>query len=478
MSALFISSVRWLSLLKVLDALFQSILRLFLTWILVPQEFGIYGGALLFIGLVQTTTQTGVIQALIQKKNMHELLNTGWTLQVIRGALIYVLIYFLTPLYVAFMEVDTQESMINAIRILGLIIILDSFKNIGVITFDKEINFDKVFKLEISGLLVKFFATLFFTLLLESFYGLVYGTLLGYITVFLMSYILSSYRPRIEVDKEKILSILNYGVWVFIFSITNFLIIRINELFLLKFVGLEELAIFQLALFMALFARDSITQIQSRIVFPIISRYQNSGRIVRKVFVKNFQIASLIYIPIGTFLFAVSYELVQVFLDPNWRIVSEVLPYLSIAAIFSSFTAIIEKFYNGLGIPNRVFFFSILSLLVLLLSVNFIFGYGLVEISKSFLVATTFHFILIFSYFVKFSSLKLTDFGSKSLFTFLRSFFPFLSIQLCLFLFDLNSLISLILGSIFSFSLYFVLILLLDKSIQRAILKDYLRIAK
>jgi len=463
MGTLIRSGARWLSALKILDAFAQSTLRILLTWILVPYEFGIYGSALLFIGFIQAITQTGIIQALIYNKSPGSYLNTAWTIEILRGLIIYLLIYIFAPFYIDLMSIESGEEVVKAIRILGLMIVFDSCKNISVVLFDKNIDFNKVFKLELSGTLVKFFATLFLSLYLESFLGIVYGTLLGYFSIFIMSYVLSNSRPRIELDIMKAKIILNYGFWIFLNSVASYLMFRINELFILKFDGIEELAIFQLALFVSIFARDSISFIQLRVLFPVVSKYQSSIKVVNKIFITNFEIACLIYIPIGTTLFILSNELVHVFFDSNWQDIASLIPYLSIAGIFASFTGIIESFFKGLGMPRHVFLFSIISIVILILNINLIFGYGPMEISMSILIASISHFFLIFFYYVKFAKMKVKNFGLRSLIIFIGACTPLFVLTICGFLVDLTIASNLIFCLFLSFFVYLLFLFLLQK---------------
>ncbi|MGM0367986.1 MAG: oligosaccharide flippase family protein [Actinomycetota bacterium] len=61
-----------------------------------PNDFGVFGIALLVLSILSSFTQTGYSQALIQKKEKtRQYLNTAWTIGLVRGFLIATMIFIL-----------------------------------------------------------------------------------------------------------------------------------------------------------------------------------------------------------------------------------------------------------------------------------------------------------------------------------------------------------------------------------------------
>ena len=60
--------------------------------ILTPVDFGQFGAAALSLSLFEVLTETGVNQALIYSDKKGELVNQAWTVAIIRGIIISVLI--------------------------------------------------------------------------------------------------------------------------------------------------------------------------------------------------------------------------------------------------------------------------------------------------------------------------------------------------------------------------------------------------
>ena len=80
---------RWIILARILD----------------PQDFGLLATALLTLATLNTFTQTGFRDALVQKKdNAKSYLNTAWTIGIIRATTLYVIIFIAAPWVAVFFD--------------------------------------------------------------------------------------------------------------------------------------------------------------------------------------------------------------------------------------------------------------------------------------------------------------------------------------------------------------------------------------
>ena len=101
--------------------------------ILNPDDFGLLGLALLSISVLNQFSATGFNVALVQKKgDINDYLSSAWTFGLIRGVVLYCILFAAAP-YVAFFFESPDVSLI--IRVIGLSAILNSVNNIGTIFF-------------------------------------------------------------------------------------------------------------------------------------------------------------------------------------------------------------------------------------------------------------------------------------------------------------------------------------------------------
>jgi len=93
----------WAFVLRIISRLFGLARTIVLARLLAPNDFGLYGIALLSLSALETFSRTGFEQALIQKKeDIKPYLDTAWTVQVIRGFVLASILVLGAPLVGAF----------------------------------------------------------------------------------------------------------------------------------------------------------------------------------------------------------------------------------------------------------------------------------------------------------------------------------------------------------------------------------------
>src|SRR3989344_7704946 len=111
--------------------------------ILLPDQFGVYGIAVISLAFLEIITETGVNVFLVQEdQDVEEHLNTAWIVSVFRCALIALLIFLSTPLIVNFFNSPASGPLLSLIRLVPLI---RGFINPARVKFQKQLEFNKDF---------------------------------------------------------------------------------------------------------------------------------------------------------------------------------------------------------------------------------------------------------------------------------------------------------------------------------------------
>ena len=88
----------WVFLTRIIQQTLSFVRTIILARLLSPNDFGLFGIALLLLSMLDTFSQPGFKTALIQKKeNITDYLNTTWTVEIIRSIFIATIL-FLLPL--------------------------------------------------------------------------------------------------------------------------------------------------------------------------------------------------------------------------------------------------------------------------------------------------------------------------------------------------------------------------------------------
>jgi len=206
----------WVFTLRITERSFYFIRLIILARILTPSDFGLLGIAMLTMMTLENFSQTGFEAAIIQKKEeVEEYLNSAWTVGIIRGVFLFLVLFLIAPYVAQFFETPQAKPII---RVLGLSFLIQAFTNIGVIFFRKELEFNKQFTYQLSGTLADFIVAVSAALLLRSVWALVFGLIAGNAVRLIISYIVHPYRPRFSLDLGKAKDLFGFGKWVLVSS--------------------------------------------------------------------------------------------------------------------------------------------------------------------------------------------------------------------------------------------------------------------
>ncbi|KOP23416.1 polysaccharide biosynthesis protein [Hapalosiphon sp. MRB220] len=252
--------------------------NLILTRLLQPEFFGLMALVnTLRMGL-ELFSDIGVAQNIINNKRGDEptFLNTIWTLQVIRGAVIWILGIILAFPIAHFYD---DQRLLWLIPIVVFTSFLEGFNSTSLHTLHRQM---KLGKLSIYELLfqVCYYSTLIFLVWLHpNIWSLSIAIVISGIYKLVSSYwLIPKYSNRFEWDKKAVKEILSFSKWMFIASTLMFAAEQTDRLVLAKLLSFEILGVYTVAYTLASIPRDVIRQLSFRVIFPAISQQSHLPR--------------------------------------------------------------------------------------------------------------------------------------------------------------------------------------------------------
>jgi len=354
----------WIFSLKIARKAFSLIRLIIIGRILAPSDFGLMGIALLAMSAIETFSQTGYREALIQRKKVVDgYLNTAWTVLIIRGLLIFIILYFTAP-YVALFFHTPQVKPI--IQVLGLITFLQAFSNIGVIFFHKELEFNKVFIYHFLGTFTNFFVAVIAAIILRSVWALVLGLLAEKIVSLISSDVIHPYRPRLSGDIEKAKELFGFGRWVLGSSALVFIGEHIDDIFVGKVLSATALGFYQMGYRISNMLETEITHVISSVTFPGYAKIQDRQTSLQKAYLKIMRLTAAISIPITVGIVLLAPEFTGIFLGQKWMPMVPVMQLLAVAGLMKSIVSTGSPLFNGSGYPNYEFYMQLIRGLVII----------------------------------------------------------------------------------------------------------------
>jgi O-antigen/teichoic acid export membrane protein len=297
------------------------------------ENMGLIGIALLMMQILSVFSNTGFRSALIQKKDDIEgYLDSAWTLGIIRGFVLLLILYFGAPLFAGIKVPPEKVALtVNIIRVIGISFVLQSFANIGTIYFHKELQFDKHFIFQVVATLLDVITTISIVLIYKSVWALVIGKLAGDAMRCVLSYAVHDYRPHISFNLARARELWKFGKWVTGGMILGFLLNQGDDLFVWSYLGVSALGLYTMAYKITNIPATEIADVISQVTFPAYSKLQDDIPRLKDAYLKVLELASFLSIPIAALICYFSEDFVRLFMEPEWM---PMVPAMQILAIF------------------------------------------------------------------------------------------------------------------------------------------------
>lgn len=340
----------WVFALKIANRGLNLIRLIILARILAPDDFGLMGIALLTLSTLETFSQAGFHAALIQKKeDIKGYLDSAWTFLILRSIILFGILYLIAPYAAGFFDAPEAKPII---QVLGLSILLGGFTNIGVIFFQKELEFNKQFVYQFSGTLANFVVSIAAVLILRNVWALVYGTLAGNLVMCAVSYFIHPFKPRFDFDLAKAKELFVFGRWIMGSSILIFLLTQGDDILVGKLLGATALGFYQLAYRISNMPATEITHVISQVTFPAYSKLQNNIEKLREAYLRVLQLTAFLSFPIAGLIFVLAPDFTRIFLGEKWMPMVPAMQVLALAGLIRSIAATTGPIFYALGKPK------------------------------------------------------------------------------------------------------------------------------
>jgi len=316
-----------------------------------PEEFGVFGIAVLTMAALQAFTYTGFERALIQREmdNVDHLLDTTWTVEVARGVLVTVVGFLSAPLVSQFFG---EPAAVPVLRALILTVIIQSLENPAVSYFDKDLEFSRKFRLEVPPSAAGAVAAVALVALTGSIWALVVGQFAVAITKVLLSYLQHPYRPSLEFDTGKFRELLSFGGWITLTSILSFLITSVDDVFVGWYFDAAVLGVYQLAFRLANAPATEITDTLNAVTRPGYAESQSDAEALQRVFLKTVRFVYLLIFPMAVGIFLVTESFVRTLYPDQWLGLVPIMQAFTWVALFRASGSVFGPLLEALGNPD------------------------------------------------------------------------------------------------------------------------------
>lgn len=283
--------------------------------ILMPSEYGIVAMASVVVGIIQSLLDFGAGTALLRKNSLDkDYIDSAWTLRVLEGALLALLLIILSP--VASLYFGESKVMV-ALCAFGFSMMVGGVANIGLILAQKSYNFEVEFKVYISAAVVRVLVTILAGLTLRDYRALILGIVIGELASTVLSYVMHSYRPRW--NTRNIREIWALTKWLMLSSTGRYILRRGDELIAGRIAGSAGIfGVYSVGSDLGQMPTSEVGQAMQRAVLPLLSSMSDSYKDVNSSVIKVVNAVNTVTWPLGLGLAALAGPFTLLILGQNW----------------------------------------------------------------------------------------------------------------------------------------------------------------
>lgn len=247
---------------------------LILTRLLVPSAFGEMGLVMTLIVGITLLSDIGLGPSIIQNRRGDDpaFLNTAWTMQVIRGAILWLL-----SLVVAYPAARFYHDpqLLKLLPVLGFTCILTGLNGTGLLTLSRHMGVRRLFAIDFSTQVFSLLVTICIAWIHPSVWALVIGTIASNLYRMVLSHqpvVTGTQRNGFVLEKQAVYDILHFGKWIFLSTAFFFFASQADRLVLGRFVTMTTLGVYFIAYQISDIPRSIANAFTQRVGFPFVSK--------------------------------------------------------------------------------------------------------------------------------------------------------------------------------------------------------------
>jgi len=317
--------------------------------LLIQEDFGLAGYALIVISFLEVLSDLGIGSAVIYHRDDPTILNTAFWLNVATGIVLFGLTWLIAPVAAQFFQ---DPRIVPMTRCLGLTFPITAVGNIHSALLRKNLTFKRKFVPDITKSFGKGVLSVVLALMGYGAWSLVVGQVFGTVVAVIALWWAMPWRPAWQFDRRRARPLLTYGVNIVAVNGLGTFINQVDYLVVGRVLGAAALGVYTLAFRIPELLVKEFCANAGQVIFPAYAKIRDDQAALSQGFLITMRYMSLITVPVALGLAAVSRPLVLTFFTDKW---SEAIPVLSAIAIYTlirSLTFNIGDVYKAQGRPD------------------------------------------------------------------------------------------------------------------------------
>jgi O-antigen/teichoic acid export membrane protein len=296
--------------------------------LLSPTDYGIYSILLIFISIGHAVVQGGFSSALIQRKKVDEKdYSTVFAFSIVAATVIYITLFMLAPVVGRLYK---QPMLINPLRVIALTLFPNILYSIMNVKVAREMDFAFVAKLSVICVITVGMISIGLAYAGFGIWALIIQQIATYTILPLLYCIHKKWIPSLRFSINRFKRIIPFSSRLLLTDLLNAVYVELQGIIIGVKYTAESLAFFTRG---QVFPRTIMTVVDSSfhtVLFPVYSEMQDNIKSMREMLLISLRMITFFVFPVMFGLFAVSDNMITIFLSNKWQ---GCIPYLRVYCI-------------------------------------------------------------------------------------------------------------------------------------------------
>ncbi len=315
----------WSLIAKWMNRLVGVFSMLILVRLLSPADFGIAALTNIVIALFIMMSEVGTEQYVIKAKRCtDDLLNSAWSLNLTLKCLCAFLIWTFSGTLAGWLNEPKLEPVL---LLCTMIPIISALKNIGLVHYQRDLNFYPLTRLAMAVKLMVFPITIGLAFWWADYWALVVGVIISEIFTLIGSYMAHPYRPKWSIKGWS--NQWHFSKWMLVSTVTGYIRSRIDVLLLGRFISSSDVGTYRVSQEFAWLPFSEFISPATSSFYSGISKISHNRDTLHDKIGQYLAIAYILVVPAVFGIYALTLPLVSVFMGDQWHVAVPILGTLS-----------------------------------------------------------------------------------------------------------------------------------------------------
>lgn len=337
--------------------------KIVLAKLLIAEDRGVMVIILPLVTFFETLTEIGIKQSVIQNKDgaTEPFLNMAWWIQTVRGILLYLTAFFLSPLLCSIWVYGREEIAVHynhaellwMVRISFLTILFNGLISPRSNVLMKEFRFAKSVALVQGSAILSGIFTIVLAMVYQNVWAFVVGTVSNYFFLCILSYIMCPFKPKWSYDSRSFHALMRFSKGMAGLPMLTYLAFNLDVLIGSLIVSPGLIGMYGFAVILARTPREFLTRIFGPVLTPAFAEKQDDPDAICRGLIWITKGISLIVLPLTAYMIFCREAILTICYKPEFTEVAIPFSLLCLTYVILIQEFPIAKLFFAIGAPEK-----------------------------------------------------------------------------------------------------------------------------